>query len=1739
MDWPADEPRFAAMENTAEGMLGNTDGLVCDDGSGVSVTLENESVWSRFHSLGTEMILTAQGRRMFPCCRFRLSGLQPELSYFLILDITPLDELRHRWNGETWEPHGAGEPHLQSPVCFRDGAITGFKINHDKIPQVCFHPDSPAAGQRWMDGPVSFYKMKLSHSSEDPDAAVVLRPMHRYQPRLYVVPVSSCPEPDVHVFTFPKTAFYAVTSYQNPLITRLKIDCNPFMLAFREDGPSTRLIQNKLKLALSEKHRSSTHTHHESSEEGRMSDETLVRDPSAEPVASLAPASADEVSLRSSQSSEPHRSGISCGVKRVYRRGWRSGARKAKAKWWTNVKHRSAAVSAASMQPDLEHVDGVLFVSFTAKEALDVHVGNMRRSVETSASSHSQTGAEKPARDADWICEQELVLLQQLQQLKNRQIIHPVLQQVGLKLNLLDPAAPIDLHYLGVALPLPSPVLTSSSYAALVSRTGKTSDLTRIKGWMEKFSSKSSADSSAGHSAFSSVLLDEYLEAEGQRISERAAVFSSSAPSPVLYQLPVKSSSYVRTLDSVLQTRSSAPSGLRDKRTKAWRSRRGVRAAPEAVRSSSARLRWKRSVSEDPPQRPAASSGAPSRRRRRYRRRRRTLRFNRDAVDGAQASAFAQKHSELLAQEEQAVSLGQSPTHISAERAGFALSSLLTAEAVKTKQQVREGVCGKDFCRLGCVCESLSREARGSTHCRRVQCMFSCGCFKHKILLVRSEHSAGSLVAFPVAGPGSDGRPEPALRISSLWRRRAGENDPEPLFTPRASGAPRRAPRHHAPTPPRPCPQVQETEKDPVYLYLESMMTCARVREYNSNPPPQVHLLPAKRSVAAPDEAISAVSQLGLAASQNPGESCEAGEPEPTKVLEIISGCNWETHRSLVLKELFHCVDMNHLASVFYIDIYKVELLSKDLKKDESGSTLIYKVCVSLGQTPEKTREPRNSVKKRDDASHLRSSSSQKVNRLNVKENLHIIQTNAPDEKQAKHFPLLSRVVPAGLLKADKKTLVRSGPIKVNGKTYAQAKLILGRMGALHPANRLAAYVTGRIKPLPQNMSRSLSKTLQVRTLRETRGANSAPAVDPSKHTVSQAHSFKMPITRSPVMPWAPNGIRCIPAALNPTSSRNPGRGSNTVAPPLSSAPVTVAPPLSGAETVLPASALPPGQQVVLQPVAGMTGVNMCQFNGQMIQLVPIPAALPVQVQTGAGGTGGAQQEPQSAQMPTSSSQKASSKPLPFIVPRIHAVQGNTGFSFGTVAAAGLQGGLLAKAGMFSFRICPPSAESKTVGLDQTGKAPESTGTASTLLLPGGYRLIKLPMFVSPSVSSPTASVPAVCTEKSTEDPSAHQSSVSIKTEPGEDGAPVIIKVESYSGDSSSKHPCSEPEERSLHIKIEDDTDQSPQNSKDSSHRAKIEESDHETIAGVSHHLNASESRDRGVKDTDRSSSNTEVQQHLRSREERKDTAVGAGVLCSVFEGRTSSVSQSFTKTHKPGAEEIQNRRRKRQAPDDPRVDSAAELHQSSSAFMYSSDGWTTEDSNDWYSEEEVDIVTYEEYDEKMNISLLRAKARRRTQQAAQSQWLLKCKSATHHAVRLMSDLPLYKRTWCLNRTLRERKQLAELQQSLDSLKRTLGVEEDVMMSTQDLLREARQMIGALEEHSTSLMAKKRALIRQHSHYQTLISQRSGADVTGTELQQKTAAPSLPRSPSETRAHSQSVLKRRLPSVILQSFTKI
>ncbi|XP_015284995.1 PREDICTED: MAX gene-associated protein-like [Gekko japonicus] len=193
----------------------------CTSG-GITVTLDNNTMWNEFYHRNTEMILTKQGRRMFPYCRYWITGLESNLKYILVMDISPVDNYRYKWNGHSWEPSGKAEPHV--------------------LGRVFIHPESPSTGHYWMHQPVSFYKLKLTNNALDQEGHIILHSMHRYLPRLHLVPADKATEviqlngPDVCTFTFPQTEFFAVTAYQNIQITQLKIDYNPFAKGFLKDG---------------------------------------------------------------------------------------------------------------------------------------------------------------------------------------------------------------------------------------------------------------------------------------------------------------------------------------------------------------------------------------------------------------------------------------------------------------------------------------------------------------------------------------------------------------------------------------------------------------------------------------------------------------------------------------------------------------------------------------------------------------------------------------------------------------------------------------------------------------------------------------------------------------------------------------------------------------------------------------------------------------------------------------------------------------------------------------------------------------------------------------------------------------------------------------------------------------------------------------------------------------------------------------------------------------------------------------------------------------------------------------------------------------------------------------------------------------------------------------------------------------------------------------------------------------
>ncbi|XP_023171336.2 T-box transcription factor TBX6 [Drosophila hydei] len=188
---------------------------------GVEMTLQNDELWKQFHQIGTEMIITKSGRRMFPSMRLSVSGLEDETNYCILLEMVPIGDCRYKFSGSQWVPAGGAEP--QSPQ------------------RMYLHPDSPATGAHWQAQPILFNKVKLTNNTLDNSGHIVLASMHKYQPRLHVIrtaDLAQIPWAPQQAFVFGETEFVAVTAYQNDRITKLKIDNNPFAKGFRETGQS-------------------------------------------------------------------------------------------------------------------------------------------------------------------------------------------------------------------------------------------------------------------------------------------------------------------------------------------------------------------------------------------------------------------------------------------------------------------------------------------------------------------------------------------------------------------------------------------------------------------------------------------------------------------------------------------------------------------------------------------------------------------------------------------------------------------------------------------------------------------------------------------------------------------------------------------------------------------------------------------------------------------------------------------------------------------------------------------------------------------------------------------------------------------------------------------------------------------------------------------------------------------------------------------------------------------------------------------------------------------------------------------------------------------------------------------------------------------------------------------------------------------------------------------------------------
>uniref|UniRef100_A0A8C1M1D7 T-box transcription factor TBX20 n=1 Tax=Cyprinus carpio TaxID=7962 RepID=A0A8C1M1D7_CYPCA len=211
-----------------EPLIPTSPGVPSEEMAKISCSLETKELGDKFHELGTEMIITKSGRRMFPTIRVSFSGVDPDAKYIVLMDIVPVDNKRYRYayHRSSWLVAGKADPPLPA--------------------RLYVHPDSPFTGEQLLKQMVSFEKVKLTNNELDQHGHIILNSMHKYQPRVHIIKkkdhtasLLNLKSEEFRTFVFTETVFTAVTAYQNQLITKLKIDSNPFAKGFRDSSRLT------------------------------------------------------------------------------------------------------------------------------------------------------------------------------------------------------------------------------------------------------------------------------------------------------------------------------------------------------------------------------------------------------------------------------------------------------------------------------------------------------------------------------------------------------------------------------------------------------------------------------------------------------------------------------------------------------------------------------------------------------------------------------------------------------------------------------------------------------------------------------------------------------------------------------------------------------------------------------------------------------------------------------------------------------------------------------------------------------------------------------------------------------------------------------------------------------------------------------------------------------------------------------------------------------------------------------------------------------------------------------------------------------------------------------------------------------------------------------------------------------------------------------------------------------------
>ena len=96
-------------------------------GMGVHVELEECGLWNKFQRLTNEMIVTKNGRRMFPVIKAKVSGLEPSAFYEVQLEFKQIENNRFKYINGEWL---AGKSINHNLICNFDLGLASRSPNY-------------------------------------------------------------------------------------------------------------------------------------------------------------------------------------------------------------------------------------------------------------------------------------------------------------------------------------------------------------------------------------------------------------------------------------------------------------------------------------------------------------------------------------------------------------------------------------------------------------------------------------------------------------------------------------------------------------------------------------------------------------------------------------------------------------------------------------------------------------------------------------------------------------------------------------------------------------------------------------------------------------------------------------------------------------------------------------------------------------------------------------------------------------------------------------------------------------------------------------------------------------------------------------------------------------------------------------------------------------------------------------------------------------------------------------------------------------------------------------------------------------------------------------------------------------------------------------------------------------------------------------------------------------------------